>query len=352
MKNVREIAFEVTLEGEGIVQHDQSSQKYSYINSEESGLDRLDADNVVFAKANYYLNPKYNPDAENKGKKYIRRIKISSAGLRHSIHRDVMPFHTPQFFQNSAIRKDILSSLDYILRGYMYAPSKGSEDAEIIRRASAYRISDAEEISGALSRIEIGTQSGERVQGGTSLYNKESIGSAEYRATGSIDIAQLQFISASPNADRMALTDLDYLEAVSEMIRKYGADSISKGYYHLTGAPRPLAEKGVLLGDELVKKATLYLLDLISKINIHSGSSYVRVKSLKIKFITDPTVDFVADPENWIEIYNPNEKVKNFDLDFAPHRFYSETTLEEIERHNKIAKEIEAAVSANKKEKK
>lgn len=350
MNNVREIAFEVTLEGNGIVQRDQGSQKFAYKNSEGSNIDRLDTENLIFAKANYYHNPKYNPDSNEKEKKYLRKIKISSAGLKHSIHRDVMPFHTPQFFQNPSIRKDILSSLDYILRGYMYAPSKGSEDAETIRRASVYLITDAEEIGGAVPRIEIGTAAGER--NSNSLYYKESIGDTVYLAKGTIDMAQLQFISASANADRMALNDLDFLEVVPEMIRKYGENSVTKGYYHLAGAPRPLAEKGLILSDELIKTATSYLLERISNINIHSGSSFAKVQSLRIKFITDPTVDFASDAADWIEVFNPSQKVKNFNVDFTPHRYYVETSLEEIERHTKIAAEISATLAKNKKDEK
>ena len=345
IENVREVAFEVTLEGKGIVQTDQSLQRYQYVKSEGSAqLERLDTDNVIFAKANYYNNPNYNPGDEPRSKKYLRTIKISGAGLRHAIHEDVMPFHTPQFFQNPAIRKEILSSMDYILRGYMYAPCKGSSDGETIRRASAYVISDAEEVGGAASSMEVCSTSGERSN--TSLFYKETIGDSKYVATGSIDMAQLQFISASPNADRMALNDDDIRLVSTEMIRKYGENSIREGYYHLLGATKPLAERGLLLSDEMVNNMVTYLFERIAAMYLNKQSSYAKVTKIRAKVIVDPTVDFVGDPDGWVEVYDAAKKVRNFNLDVKPHRFYAETSLEEIERHNIIAEDIAKLVKA------
>lgn len=344
--NIREIAFEVTLEGKGIVQRDQSSQQYSYIQSENSAnINQLGNSNITFAKANYYNNPNYDPN-DPKSKKYLRRIKISSAGLRHAIHESVMPFHSPQFFQNPAIRTDILSSMDYILRGYMYAPNKGSSDAETIRRATAYMLTDAEEVSGAVSSIEVCTTSGERNE--NSLFYNENIGDSRYVAIGSIDMAQLQFISASANADRMALNAEDLITVTEALVEKYGEDSFKSGYYHLNGATKPLAEKGLLLSDEFVRKMTAYLFEQISKTYLNKQSSFAKVTKIRAKFIADPTVDFINDPEDWIEVFDASAKIKNFDLQFTPHAFYTETSLEEIENHNRIAFDIANRIKAAK----
>lgn len=285
--DTKQIAFEVTLEGVGVVQFDQSSQQYYYKDAERTAkLEQLGNDNINFAKANYYNNPEYDPTNPNsRAKKFLRKIKISGAGLRHATHEATMPFHTPQFFQNPAIRTEILSSMDYILRGYMYAPSKGAGDAETIRRASSYIITDAEECGDAVSSIEVHTTTGER--NNTSLFYLESIGESKYVAKGFINLDQLQFISASSNADRMALNAEDLLTVIPAMKEKYGEDSVKLGYYHLVGATKPLAEKGLILSDEFVSKMVNYLFELISNLKITRKSAYAKTSKIRVKLIND-----------------------------------------------------------------
>lgn len=348
-QNVKQIAIQVTLEGKGVVQFDQAEQQWAYKDSEGAlGLGQLGNDNVKFSKANYYTNPNYNPD-DPKSKKYLRRIKISGAGLRHAIHEAVMPFHTPHFFQNPAIRCEILTSMDYLLRGWMYAPTTALADTETVRRASAYMISDAEETGNATPYIEVHSTSGERTN--TSLHYGESAGDTKFVSIGSINLDQLQFLSASPNADRKAVTAEDLLAITPILNSKYGEGCFKEGYFHLNGATRPLAEKGLLFSDEFVQSMTQYLLDLISKVYIHRQSSYAKTTSIKIKFICDPTEDFIEDSYGWVEVFNSHEKKSQMNIEFTPFHFYSETSLDEIERHNKIAAEIEGKKAKSKKDK-
>lgn len=341
----REIVFQVELEGAGVVQKDQAGQQYMYIKSQNAtNLSQLGNDNITFAKANFYKNPNYTGEDKSTEKQFIRKIKISGAGLRHAIHAATMPFHSPQFFQNNAIRWPLMASMDYILRGYMYAPRKGSQDGENIRRASAYEIGDAEECSGAQSTMEVRTTSGMRTD--TSLFYDETIGKTKYSTLGVINLAQLQFISASANADRMALS-ADDLPFVSTIMKKqYGEDSVKEGYYYLNGAVEQLAEKGLLLSDELVNKMVSHLFVLISNLYIGKQSAFVKVSKITAKFISDPTNDFVSDSNGWFTVFDTKEGIKHFNVDVHPHHFYSETTLEEIEKHNRIAEDISQRVEA------
>ena len=118
MRNIREIQFRLTLEGQGIVQGDTTEQKYLFSRSANVGKLDTHFDNVRLGKANYYANP----EKTSKYDEFIRKLKISGAGLRHAIHIENMPFHTPQIFENPAIRTHIIGTPDFLLRGYMYAP--------------------------------------------------------------------------------------------------------------------------------------------------------------------------------------------------------------------------------------
>lgn len=360
VENVREVAMVIELEGQGIVQTDSS--EFKHIFKKCVGGFNITHDNNIFAKSNLYKNPDYVPtpykdgDGEASEKvdykdQFIRKIKISGACLRHAIHEDVMPFHSPMFFQNKAIRQDILTSKDYHLRGHLSAPNKQSDDSTVIKMASAYTITDAEVCNDAVSRLEVRTTAGAR--DATSYFYEETQGTAEYRAIGIFNFATAQFISSSVTADRMALSPEDCPLFVMNMTKKYGADSFKEGYFHLNNAAMPVAESGYLLSEKYQIDLLKHLLKKIVSINITKRSSYAKVKSVKIKYIVNPLTDLVSDPEGWLDVYDSATKTLNLELDITPKCFYSEATLDEIVKHNLIAEEYNKQIQANlaKKEK-
>jgi hypothetical protein len=368
--DVRNILFRVELQGQGVVNFDSGNQSSINANTRLRGSKFK---NIKYGKANYWLNPKYSEDGlDDDGNathepKYIRINKISSACLRHAIHAESQPFHSPIIFENPSTRYFYMTSEDALLRGYMYAPNKGATDqvGETVgtrKRASGYSITEAEEVSGAVSTIEIGTSlmertsdpknSGDEKLASTSLYYTERLGKTKYKAIGSIDIAQLMFVSASPLADRLAILPDDMEPFKDSMIQKYGEDSIQLGYFGLNTSTPNMAEYGFLLSDKLVNQLIKALLIRIAKLNITKSEAYARVTKIEIKYVSDPLNDTMLDIDGWNTIFNldPDHRMNFCWTDSViPHRFYSEASPEEIAKITKLMEEHYAQVRAFKK---
>jgi hypothetical protein len=345
--NCRGIVFKAILEGSGIVQHDHVGQKYAYMHSvNTAGIEGAQNNNFLFGKAEFTKASTYTEE----NPKFYRKIKVSGAGLRHAISKDAQPFHSPQIFQNSLMRRQYVCSEDAILRGYLYTPDSDSVDTEILKRASAYTISDAIEEGNAISNIEVRTnlEMDKGKRSGTSLFYEETTGKTKYHANGYIDFGQLQFISASSLADRKAIADDDIPDVLNTLNSKYGENSVKLGYWYQKSAQAPLSEKGIMLSDAALHNLVKYFFTKLSALYMHKQSAYMRTTQIEVKFIDDPTEEFFGEDSNWITIYQ-NGNLDLSQIEFASHSFFSETTLEEVEANIRACREIDELTAKAKK---
>jgi hypothetical protein len=355
MENVREILFEVVLEGEGVVQTDHVGQKFHYFKSKNCGSlpeskDKMN-DNISFAKADYYNNPDY-VIGETKEQPFTRIPKISSDCLRHNIHEDAMPSHTPAIFEDDILRLEAITTNDYLMRGYLDAPSKNAVENQITKRKSSYMITDAKLSPGAISSIEVRSKSGPKnLADGSSVANsffyQETLGKTTWTARGAIDISQLQFISSSINCDRRAIRESDVSKFEETMISKYGAGVVRRGYFYKNGS-QYLAEEGFVISSEKIQELVNEFFGNLASLYIGKKNAFAKTSSIRIKYVENPLEDLFDVSENWIEIYNNSAKSVNV-LGFNPHNFYSEADLELINAHKIAVENIRKSSKENEK---
>jgi hypothetical protein len=306
MLKVKSLAFKLGLIGQGIVQNNGKGNQYLNNRCQNYYSEKATDKNVVYAKYNYNIVGKNQSDD---GKEYdviARNLKISSDGLRHAIHIKEHPIQIPATVleNNKAARIKYLSNLGAIERGYML-PNGG-------KRKSAYAITSAVEISGALPALEVCSSSGQRDD--TSFFMKEQVGKTEYIAEGFIDLNELGFISMSRLHDRLAINEGDETEFRCELGKNLNvayAKLKTKGYrlpeldkdvpkpnYFLKSTEQALniSEKGIYLKSSQIVLLAYDLLDKMLGINIvKSQSGYARTRSLKVKMVSDIFADLTTE---------------------------------------------------------
>lgn len=324
-KAVREIQFEVTLEGQGVVQRDSTAQQWLYKSSENrtelpKTADGKTATNFTLAKANYY----------REGDKVVRKIKLSSAWLRHEIHVDSIPFYSPEMFDLAPMRKQLIATPDYLLRGYMHAPKKDSLDTLSTRRKSPYVVTDAEEVSGVIPTMEVRTTTGPRND--TSLFSDETCGKTRYVAEGSIDISLLRFVSCSDIADRRAIREDDMADFQDNFEAAFGKGSVRLGMFYTAAAEamQSFAEKGFMLEDAAVVSLVNTLFAQMAKVNKACRGAYAKTSKIRVRFVCNPLEDMGTE---WVDLFDASTG-DLATLDFKPAMLFRETTLEDM---NKVA---------------
>lgn len=326
----KEILFKVTLKGQGIAQRDTNEQKYMYGKSENCGkIDTKTKTNISLGKANFYTNPKFGIDEYTK--QYIRKLKISSAGLRHSIHREYIPFYSPVIFMNDKTRQEFLSKPDALLRGYMYAPENDKNEESIetlsktIKKSSAYSITDAEITNDIISNIEVRTTSGERTK--NSFFFEESVGFTEYKSFGFIDLEKLCFLPTDNRADRICMYPDDRGVIVKNLQNLYGENSVQFGEFRKATTEDILYEEGIVLSNEIANELVKYLMNKVSNIFVGSKNCYAKTTKIEIKYVTDPINDY--GDENYITIFDSESKLNTInEVKFEQFDFFKLVDLE------------------------
>lgn len=343
---IKEILFKITLNGNGVAQRDTSEQKWLYAKSENCGkIDGLGNDNISLGKANFYKNPNYN--AETNPKPYVRKLKISSAGLKHSIHREYIPFYTPAIFMNDVTSRNFITKSDVLLRGYMHAPTK-EQNLKTIKKASAYSITDAEISNNVVSNIEARSTSGERND--KSFFFEESVGETEYKCRGFVDLESMSFLPTDNRADRICMYEEDKSPIVENLKKIYGEDSVEVGFYHKTFSEDILYEEGVILSNKIVNELVKDLFNKIANIFIGSKNCFAKTSKIEIKLVSDPVNDFGDD--NYVTIYDVGCKVNTInEISFERENFYKAVDLE-IVKAGIEAQAISDKSSTDKKSKK
>jgi hypothetical protein len=339
IKNVRGIHVKLELEGQGIVNCDGDQSKYLYMNSVNTGdFDSAKNDNMKFGKAVYMLNP----DSKNFHDKYVHQNMFSGPALRHAIHAEAIPFQTPAMFDYPEIRQAFIASLDGLLRGAMYAPSKNASDTEGFKRKSPYTITDAIEDSGSISSMQMRTSlsvDSDGKRSDTSLFCEETKGKTHYTAQGYVDMKLLEIIPASANADRKGMCEGDLDPVIRLLKEQFEDEQVSSGLYSLTGSQSRMAEKAILLGSKAVQKLVNHLLRKMASIYVSRQSAFVRTLSVQVKFVVDPIFDDFNSPEGWVTVYGPG--VAFNEVEFEHKCAYSLSSMEEVEAFEIHKKEFD-----------
>jgi hypothetical protein len=202
---VKNVKFEIELEGHGIVNYDSGDQKFLWNRESKAGNKNkfTSADNNnMYAKKHYFRNE--NGDLDYK-------IKISSDCLRQAIFSGDAIVTNPKVVHHKTLLNSFIGSTLGMVRGYMFATKQ-----ETLKRKSPLTITSAIQTNDAESYMEFYSRSGEKVvkddsgTGDTTIFNKESIGDITYSARGFFNINNLEFISADTNHDRCAFNPDDY----------------------------------------------------------------------------------------------------------------------------------------------
>lgn len=300
MKNIKSIIVKGHMTGFGIVQFDGKDQKW--VHNRCKGIQRAENDNVSFAKASF--SEKMGED----GKTLLsKNVKISPDGLRHAIHIEEHPFHSPNIAYNADLKVKFQANMGTLQRGYLIASESSSE-----RKKSCYAITAATEVSGAVPILEFFSRSGEKEKNagkevtedkGTTIHSKDTIGASKYVFTAFIDPSELGFVSISDLQDRRAIIDDNEALFVKELAQNLGSPVSGSKYFVKKGSAYQIPEKGILLSEAQVK---LLVVDLVQKMCLvdirKSQGGYAKVDSLSIKMVVNPLMDTEQDPNGWLDV--------------------------------------------------
>lgn len=314
---MRKIIFKIELSGKGIVNYDDAKQRFYLMKhfDEYKGLQ----DNTKLCKKSFTENG--------------YKVKISSDCLRKGIFQNDIECVNSSIMANDIILNTYVSSFVGLTRGYMFAYRK-DVNRNGLKRKSPLIITEATQTNNAKPYMEVCSKSGERDD--TSFFYNETIGDITYECEGVIDLKNLQFVSADPIHDRMAIhTDWCENELYLHGLKAHFGDIANPKIGYFTSSPSILtkcvAEKGVLLNDELVEYLTKQLLMRLMNINIERATAFAKTTSMKIKIVNDVLEDISSDEEGWIELKTINEIES---LKITPTQFYHESSLEDVTRFN------------------
>lgn len=286
MKDIKAIIVKATLRGHGVVQFDGKDQGYA-VNRSKNTLIKNTHDNVSYAKASFATSK----DAE--GSDVITRtLKISGDGLRHAIHAEEHPFHTPNIAHSDLHKVIFLSNLGTQQRGYLI-----TDTGE--RKKSTYCITSAKEVSGAVPVLELHSRSGAKETAesegsakDTTLFSRDSVGDTEYEFTMYIDPSEMGMISLSDLQDRRALVDCLVPAFRERLSANLGSAVPEPAYFVKPGSAYQIPEMGILLTQEQVHMMVMDLLRKVASVYISkSQTGYAKITGVQIKAIVDPLTD-------------------------------------------------------------
>ena len=343
---IKSIAFQIKLNGFGIVNFDSVQQK-SILNKLFG--DSTSNDNGKFSKKTFF---KCGLD-ENGVNKYGYKLKISSQCLRHAIWQNDLSVNSPLALKYYPLLEKMMLTNTGISHGYMFTMGDKS-----FKKKSALTISDAEQTNDTIISNEIGVASG--VRSDNSMYFHDSIGETEYVSRGFINFSELEFISGDILFDRQSYeSDKNANDTFIDVYEKetYGEGNrehkdFKEGYYtdmfQTYGETFP--EKGIYVSDNKIIEIVKDLLYRLLNISIQRANGEAHTTELKIKLIRNlgDTLD-----ENWIVIKNEDD-INN--INFVPFRKYKEVDeAKAIKYHIEVEKtynEIKKKIKEKKDDKK
>lgn len=317
----REILFKLNLDGNGIVNFDDTAQKI-FLSKNCQWQENYKNDNLKFSKKAFY---KEKDNDGNEVTKY--KVKIDSTCLRHALFERDCKISNPKVMMNDELFAYYVSSIVAIVRGFMYTNKKDIGFA----RSSAITITSAIENGGAVPYMEVhsnycadGTSVREEKDDKkkTSFYYSENVGDTFYEAKGAIDLSKLQFMSCDPQFGRMSFKS-EWIEGENNLFEKvfkehYGQVPYEVGYYNTnTGTYRSeFSEQGIKFNDQFVRYLLKEILQRLATLKINRSMGYANVCALQCKAVTDGFSTF--DDNGWVNIENEediNQFVSQIEID-------------------------------------
>lgn len=310
-KQIKNIYFNLDLEGYGCVNSDSTEQTKFLLNTgivewNDSGFvkDGKPLSNVILSKKIFQLT---------EDGKYEYHVKISSECLRNNIFGNAMRFIDPSIMTIPATFYRALAHPDMIARGYLY-PKKGDVT---VKKKSVLCITDAEE-QGPWRRYvntDFHTRSGMKdpKEGkksddpkDTSVYKIENVGAVTYTAKGAIDVAELRFIPADPIYERLSV-DVDGGRNEEIYMKELTKNSVNFTpefkYYYLENSytADECAERGIMLNDETLDAYIKRIIKNMLNLDVRKRNAYLITKNLTLTInytngeteVIDVTLDMV-----------------------------------------------------------
>ena len=337
MKQATRLEFQLELEGQGLVNYNGDKPHKRFIgdmivNGKVTG-------NGAFAKENTY-KPQTTPQDGSKKDELISKKIISSNLLRKQILGDENDVNADKLSKIDSLRVAYLSQDNVIARGYCILGRKGTSD-DSVKRASAFTILDAEQISDTVTWLETRTTEGER--GENSLFFKETCGKIEYKTDVCVDIKQLQFISIDDNYDRCAVSERDVTNYINHLESRYGKDAAKFGNWATTHT-NVIGEQGIVLSSKVSTNIIREMVKKMLNIHIQRAGAYAKTKSIKLSIgYKGEALSLNSKPAffsfNNIEEYDTLVKDVEFGVEFIPVITPTVIRVEKVEETDKPIKE-------------
>lgn len=329
MKNVRKvknILFRVKIDGNGIVNFDDSDQQ-NYFGKEKNLRHLSNRSDNGFQK---YNNAKYAKKAFfREGEDLNYKIKISSNALSNGIFREDVLFQSPNVMHNEEVLNSFIGSPYAMLKGYAFMMKEIS-----LKRKSPITLTDAIQTCNAFSQLELCTRSGMKTSDAdtsdNSLYKEESVGDITYQATGTIDLMNLQFVSGDSTFDRLAINPDKFESFKKYMTYKLPTFDSKLGYYMINNSVIQLPEFGFMFNNDNVVSMVKGFFERLLKMDIKRKRAFARTKEIEYKLVYDVLEDTVYNEDNWVKLTKDNLN----DIDFEMQTFYSLVDKETAESVN------------------
>jgi len=341
---IKNILIKGELTGRGIVNFDSKEQRWVLMKHGISN-GKLE-ENVKLGKKVFTKTGKFKDDGTEI---YDYKVKISGDCLRKSIFDKDMEFASGYIVQDPFILANYMLSPVGLMRGYGFIARE-----ETFKRKSPLTITDAIQVNDAKSELEIGTTTGERSD--TSMFFSEKAGDMLYKFSGQIDMKALQFISADPCFDRLAINSdmIDSGEVDVIFSNHYGKKAnVDYGIFSSMGnfSSNSYGEYGIKLNNELCEVIVKHTLKNILSMNINRNNAYAATSGLKIKLVDNiiGVGQKMEDDDNWIELKSEADvDALNLKDIFS---FYEKATDDEVKERDKMIARHDAASGKRKEEK-
>ena len=280
---VKAIKFNLTLEGEGIVNFDSNDQKFLW--NKISNVEKCRHNNVSFGKGRYYEHI-----ADDSNDVTLNKTPIISADcLRHAMYEEEMGVFMLNVMHDQDLFLEVLAHSVLLQRGYLFAKDV------TLKRTSPIKLSYAKAIEYSKLALETFASSqpkvaGEAEKGGTSFFKREVQGKVKYTTSGMIDLGELGFISVSDVHDRLAVHPDDVDKYLSVLQRNLKEDlPLHVAYFNKRHDIFQIPERGIKLPDHVVLALTKDIIRRLASINIHrTTTGWAKCSQVDIQLVNDP----------------------------------------------------------------
>lgn len=360
---VKSVMFKATLEGNGIVNYDgtsESQRKYmsSAYNMEElTNSDTRVNENFLLAK-HLFTSTGSKLITPKEGDPYMKefykgRLFISSNALRHYIFEEGMPNLCKNDRVNNEVIAKVMSHPAYLLRGWLEtkagaskeqkkaSKAKGKTESNLIEKTEKEKENDTLKRGRIISLANavqmeqdtnipfLSVHSNMGKKDSNSLFSRETIGDVKYETKGFINLSNLMFLSMDDNFGDMAIHP-DVVYTFAEYFNKHTGLTLDiekqVGGFCRKNQAEKFPQIGILFTQEQVMYLLRYFFKNFATLKIDKSTGFVQMTSLEYKLISDPTKKSqLFSSEDAYESISTLEDIDNIDFKVYP---YYEKVLE------------------------